>query len=83
MSKIEIGSTIKIKKENLSHIKALTEQAESYDIMMKSGAEGKKQANKALWEFIHDKYPETEDFNLSLKKETHEILVLGSNYGSK
>lgn len=83
MSKIEIGSTIKIKHEIRDHVKELINSITSYEAMMITGAEGKKKATNALWELIHKKHPETVGFRVSLKHKELKVLITGVDNGNK
>ncbi len=83
MSKIEIGSTIKIKEELHNHLEEIKNQINTYKTMMKSGAAGKNHETNTLWKLISEHYPETNGCRMSLKYETNEILIVGKDHGNK
>ncbi len=76
-NKVKIGDTIPIAEEHIEHIKAIKAQMDDFNVMLRNGANGYKQAEKQLWDFLKVTMPETDGFNMNLSHVDHVVNIIG------
>lgn len=76
MKKIKTGDTVKIKKEHNYHVKVLKDSEANAQTLATFAAASMRESGKKLWEFVHEMYPETVGYHMTLKTDQSGDSIL-------
>lgn len=69
------GDVIPVKSEHQKFLEELVRSEKSYNHVLAAISEMIKDANKTIWEFVNEKYPELKDYICGLDTSAMEIQV--------
>ena len=83
---IKTGDIIRFEEKHLLHINAFKRESDTAFTLMQTGSEMKRKADKGLWDFVYELYPEIKGFHMALDwvgKNEPVLLIKGEEHGKK
>lgn len=72
-----LGEVIEIKEEDKKAINELNKACDTAFVAFNDATAMRKLSLSKLWDFIKEKYPETNNFELSYDSKNKEIILIG------